>query len=106
MAARFENIEKANKVTVDISFGILDRVTHARLSGQVNHYVEIVLCKQPLNKRRITQITAHEGKAVIDICLGQHAKARLFDARIVVAVHIVQADNNIVGVLQQFFHQK
>lgn len=43
VAASLENVEEADEVALQVGARVLDRVTHARLGGEVHHDVEAVL---------------------------------------------------------------
>ena len=106
VAAGLQDVEEPNEVTVDVGLGILDGVAHAGLRSEVDHDIEAILGKQVLDERRVAQVTAHEGEAVILVGIRQHAQANLLDAGVVVAVYVVQADDDVVGSLQKLLHQE
>src|SRR5215212_12120670 len=39
LAAAFEDIYKARQVALSVGVGVLERIAHARLGGQVHHYL-------------------------------------------------------------------
>lgn len=104
--AGLQYVEEAHEVTVHIGLRVLYRVAHAGLRGQVHHDVEAVLGEDPLHQGRVGEVTPHEGEAAIGIRLPQHREACLLDARVVVAVHVVQADDDVVGRLKQPLYQE
>ena len=106
VAAGLEHVEEADEVALQVGARVLDGVADARLGGEVHNDVEAVLCEQALDEGGIAQIAAHEGEAAVDIGLGKHAKARVLDARIIIAVEIVEADDGIIGLFEQLLDEK
>ena len=106
MTASFQNVKESNQVRVDVSPRVLNGIPHTRLGGQVHHNVEAVLSEQALYQRGIAQVAAHEGETPRLVHLRQHSQASLLDARVVVAVHVVQTDDRVVGGFEQPLHQK
>lgn len=106
MAAGLEDVEEADEVALEVGARVLDGVADARLRGEVHHDVEAVLRKQALDEGGVAQVAAHEGEAAVGIGLGQHAQARVLDAGVVVAVEVVQADDDVVGLLEQLLDEE
>lgn len=106
VAAGLEDVEEADEVALQVSARILDGVAHARLRSEVNHDVEAVLREQALNQRGVAEVALHEREAAVLIRLGEHRQAGLLDAGVVVAVDVVQADDHVVGLLEQLLHQE
>lgn len=104
--ASLQYIEEPYQVAVYVGLGVLDGVSHTGLGGQVHHNVEAVLSEQALYQRGIAQVAAHEGETPRLVHLRQHSQASLLDARVVVAVHVVQTDDRVVGGFEQPLHQK
>lgn len=100
VAAGLEDVEEADEVALEVCAGILDGVADTGLGGEVYHSVEAVLSEQALDEGGVTQVTSHEGKAAICVGLGQHAQTRMLDARVVVAVEVVEADDRVIGLLE------
>ena len=89
VATCLKDIKKTNQVAINISFWVLDGVANARLCRQVYYDIETVLSKQAFNQRGIAQVTAYERESIVSIGLLQHAKARLLDSGVVIAVHVI-----------------
>lgn len=106
VAASLEHVEEADEVALQVGARVLDRVTHARLGGEVHHDVEAVLSEQALDEGGIAQVATHESKAALRVGLGQHAKARVLDAGVIVAVEIVESDNHVIGFLEQLLDEE
>lgn len=106
VAAGLKDVEEADEVALEVGTRVLDGVAHARLGGEVNHDVEAVLSEQALDEGGIAQVAANEGEAAVRVGFGQHAQARVLDAGVVVAVEVVEADNNVIGVLEQFLDEE
>lgn len=106
VAAGLEHIEESDEVALEVSARVLDRVSDARLCGEVHHDVEAVLGEQALDEGGIAQVAAHEGEAALCIGLGQHAQARILDAGVVIAVKVVKADDCVIGLLEQLLDEE
>ena len=106
MAAGLEHVEEADEVALEVGARVLDGVAHARLCGEVHHDVEAVLREQALDEGGIAQISSNESEAAVPVRLCEHRQAGLLDARVVVAVHVVQADNHVVGLLEKPLYQE
>ena len=106
VAACLEDVEETHEVALEVGARVLDGVAHARLGGEVHHDVEAVLGEQALNEGGVTQIAAHEGEAAVCVGLGQHAKARVLDAGVVVAVEVVEADDSVVRFLEKLLDEE
>ena len=106
VAAGLKDVEEADEVALEVGTRVLDGVAHARLGGEVNHDVEAVLSEQALDEGGIAQVAANEGEAAVRVGFGQHAQARVLDAGVVVAVEVVEADNHVIGVLEQFLDEE
>lgn len=106
MAAGLEHVEEADEVALQIGARVLDGVADARLCGEVHHDIEAVLGEQALDEGGVAQVAAYEGKAAVYVGLGKHAQARVLDAGVVVAVEVVEADDHIVGLLEQLLDEE
>lgn len=106
VAAGLEHVEEADEVALEVGTRILDGVAHARLGGEVHHDVEAVLGEQALDEGGVAQVAAHEGEAAVGVGLGQHAQARVLDAGVVVAVEVVEADDCVIGLLEQLLDEE
>ena len=106
VAAGLEHVEETDEVALEVGTRILDGVAHARLGGEVHHDVEAVLGEQALDEGGIAQVAAHEGEAAVGVGLGQHAQARVLDAGVVIAVEVVEADDNVIGLLEQLLDEE
>lgn len=106
VAAGLEHIEEADQVALEVCARVLDGVADARLGGEVHHDVEAVLSEQALDEGGVAQVAAHEGEAALCIGLGQHTQARVLDAGVVVAVEVVEADDGIIGLLEQLLDEE
>lgn len=106
VAAGLEHIEESDEVALQVGARILDGVAHARLGGEVHHDVEAVLGEQALDEGGVAQVAAHEGEAAVGVDLGQHAQARVLDAGVVIAVKVVEADDCVIGLLEQLLDEE
>ena len=106
VAAGLEHVEEADEVALEVGARVLDGVAHARLGGEVHHDVEAVLGEQALDEGGVTQVAAHEGETTVGVGLGQHAQARVLDAGVIVAVKVVEADDDVIGLLEQLLDEE
>lgn len=106
VAACLEDIEKAHEIALEVGARVLDGVADARLRREVHNDVEAVLREQALDKGGVAQVATHEGEAAVCVGLGQHAQARVLDAGVVVAVEVVEADNNVIGLIKQLLDEE
>lgn len=106
VAAGLKDVEEADEVALEVGARVLDGVAHARLCGEVHHDVETVLREQALDEGGIAQVAAHEGEAAVGVGLGQHAQARVLDAGVVIAVKVVEADDCVIGLLEQLLDEE
>lgn len=106
VTAGLEHVEEADEVTLEVGARVLDGVADARLGGEVHHDVEAVLGEQALDEGGVAQVAAHEGEAAVGVGLGQHAQARVLDAGVVVAVEVVETDDNVIGLLEQLLDEE
>ena len=75
MPASFQNIEESGEIGVEIGVGILQRVAHPRLRGEMND-----VRKRPAVKNRARRISVGEVAAISGIA-GENIKMRLHRAR-------------------------
>lgn len=106
VAACLEDIEKAHEIALEVGARVLDGVADARLRREVHNDVEAVLREQAFDKGGVAQVATHEGEAAVCVGLGQHAQARVLDAGVVVAVEVVEADNNVIGLIKQLLDEE
>lgn len=106
VAAGLEHVEEADEVALQIGARVLDGVADARLGSEVHHYVEAVLSEQALDEGGVAQVAAHEGEAAACVGLGQHAQAGVLDTGVVVAVEVVEADDGVIGLLEQLLDEE
>ena len=106
VAAGLEHVEESDEVALEVGARILDGVADARLGGEVHHDVEAVLREQALDEGGVAQVAAHEGEAAVRVGLGQHAQARVLDAGVVIAVKVVEADDRVIGLLEQLLDEE
>lgn len=106
VAASLKDVEEADEIALEIGARVLDGVADARLGGEVNHDVETVLSEKTLDEGGVAQVAAHEGEAALCVGLGQHAQARVLDAGVVVAVEVVETDDNVIGLLEQLLDEE
>ena len=97
LAAALEHIEEAGEIGVGISMRIDERVTYARLRGEMDHGGKPLRGKQRGDARAISNVALLETKRGKR---GKLFKARALQGRIVIAVEIVEPDDG-PALLQQ-----
>ena len=106
VATGLEHVEEADEVALEVGARVLDGVADTCLGGEVHHDVEAVLGEQALDEGGVAQIAANKGEATVGVGLGQHAQSRVLDAGVVVAVEIVEADDGVIGLFEQFLDEE
>ena len=106
VAACLKDVEEADEVALEVGARVLDGVADTGLGREVHHDVEAVLREQALDERGVTQVAAHEGEAAVCVGLGQHAQAGVLDTGVVVAVEVVETDDNVIGLLEKLFDEE
>ena len=94
VAAAFEDVQEADDVAVDVDVRILDRIAHAGLRREVDDAAEFLGRKQRLHAAAIGQVELYEAEIPLPL---QYLEARGLEARIVVVVEIVEADDLIAA---------
>lgn len=90
MAARLENVEKADDVRVDIRARMVDAVPHTSLRREVDDNVRLILLEQRRDRRLIRQVALDKRECRI---LAQNLQPALLQADIIVIIEIIKADN-------------
>src|SRR6201996_8425944 len=90
--ASFQNVDKTLEVGVGVSMGMIDRVTHSSLCGEVNHRCKTMLSEQLRDRGTIRQISPNEIEMRI---LAQEIKPRLLQCGIIIIVETVQTENGM-----------
>lgn len=106
VAAGLEHVEESDEVALEVCARVLDGVSDARLCGEVHHDVEAVLGEQALDEGGVAQVATHEGEAAVCVGLGQHAQAGVLDTGVVVAVEVVETDDNVISLLEQLLDEE
>ena len=89
MTAGFEDVVEADEVRFDIGVRVGDGVAYARLGGEIDRDLRLVLLEDVLDERLIRQIAFDEGKTIVCRKL---LEAMFLQAHIIVIVHGVEAD--------------
>ena len=95
-AGGLKQLERADQVRFQIGAGVLDRVAHARLRGQMHDDIGLVGREKTGQHARFLDPRAHGGKAGMG---AQAGLARLFQGGVVIGVMGVQPDD--LGALGQ-----
>ena len=106
VAACLEDVKETHEIALEVCAWVLDGVADARLGSEVHNDIETVLSEQALDEGGVAQVTSNEGKATVCIGIGQHAQTRVLDARVIVAVEVVEADDHVIGLLEQLLDEE
>ena len=99
MTASLQDIIETYQITLYISIRIRDRISHASLSSQIHHHLWLMLLKELVHHRLVSDAAIYHGKAIE---LLQSAKSLLLDMHIIVVVHIINAHYlDVLHFLQQ-----
>ena len=93
-ADRLEQAEGADEIGLDIAFGVVDGMAHARLRGQMDHRVGAKIDHQIMQHARCLDPVVEGAKPGI---LRQHRLPSLFQRDIVVIGHGVDAQHLPAG---------
>ena len=94
MSAPFEDVQKADQITVDVRVRIGDRIAYAGLRREMNDPVKSLRDEQRLKPTAIAELHAHKTKARSTT---QPSEACVFERRVVVVVHVVESDDLITA---------
>ena len=97
VAAAFQQIAEADQVGLDVGIGVLQRISHAGLAGQVDDAVEFLGGEQVFYHDAVGNVAAHELEVWVGLELLQ---ARQLEFGIVVVVEVVDADHFITPLEQ------
>ena len=95
MPAGFQQIVETDDIALDVHIRVINAIAHACLCRQVHHNVEVILSKQLIHQRLITNgaLYEHMPDRTTYRRLLHQAKAVLLQCRVIVVVHIVKADH-------------
>ena len=91
MTAGLEDIIESDEVRLDICVRIGYRIAHSGLGSEINDYVEIILREEFVNQRFISDVATNKSPFAVQ-CLYLR-ETEIFEGRIVIIVHIVNADD-------------
>ena len=86
--SRFEQLERAGEVRLEVGAGIVDRVAHPRLSREVDDHVGTLAGEEVAQQAGILQPGLHGSEPGM---LRQHGVAPLFQRDVVIVGHCVEA---------------
>jgi len=101
LPASLQHVANAHQVALQVGPGVLQRVAHPGLRGQVDHALRPVAGKQRVQARGIGNVAFGEGKARVGAELCQPG---MLQARVVVRVEVVDADDLIAALQQLLGH--
>lgn len=96
VAAGFQYVVKANKVTFDVGILVGDGIAHACLCCQVYYYFRLVVGKDFVDECFVSQVAFDEGPlgvAVLGSAGSNLLQTVFLDGYVVVVVHVVQTDD-------------
>src|SRR5271157_2483078 len=90
LATVFQHVQKSDHVGLDVSMRVGQRVSDARLSGQVNDAIESLSSKALLHSLPVGYVGKREAKAG---SLHQLSESGPLEIHVIVFVHVVQAQH-------------
>ena len=94
MTASLQDMQEADEIRVDVAVRIFERVAHARLGGQIDDPLGLVLGEKTFNRGAIRQIAFHK----LEILMGLQArKAGLLQIDVVIVIEVVEADDVVAA---------
>src|SRR4029077_18989311 len=90
VSATFENSGEAAQIGIDICKWVGQRISNAGLRGEMNDIRKVVLFEKARRPVAIGKVQFHETKP---IGFGELRTPRLFQTRIIIWVHVIEADN-------------
>ena len=94
VAAGFQNNVETDQVALDIDIRMIDRVADAGLRGQIDYDGGLVYCKYFVDKGLIGDTSFNKDVPDGRVDRIDHAKAVLLELRVVVIIHVVEADHS------------
>ena len=95
MSAGFEDVVESDQVAFDVDVRVINGVADAGLSGQIDYDRRPVCCEHFVD----------EG-FVCDAASDDHAEAIFLELRIIVIVHVIEADHSAAGEFTAQAHDK
>ena len=104
MAARLQDIRKANQIGMNVIVRMVDAVPDSRLRRKMDHPVEAVARKAVLDGRLVREIPPDKSKRTARLMRGsiEDPQPRFLKARIVIGVERIEP-NHLVASFQQRF---
>ena len=102
VAASLKDVVEPDDVALNIHIGILNAVAHARLCGQINHGVKLILPEQPLDELPVGNASLHE--LVVDASrhgLVQLPQTLFLERRVIVVVEVINPHYGAPGHLPE-----
>ena len=90
MTAGLQDIVKANHIAFYVYVWVKNGIADACLRGEIDYNIRVMLLKDAVNKILVRKISLDEG--IISKLL-EFRQTRLFDADIVVVIHVIKANN-------------
>ena len=98
--AQFENHHVADEIGPDVGEGMVDRVAHARLSGEMHHVVNVRVCSQRLvHGLSLGDVELEKGEGRVALKPG---KPRFLERDFVVIIQVVETDHRLASGDQGF----
>ena len=93
VAAGFQDVVETDQVALNVDVRMINRVADAGLCGQINYDGRLVYCKYFVDKGLIGDTAFNKDVPDGRVDRVDHAKAVLLELRVVVIVHVVEADH-------------
>ena len=94
MATGFEYVVETDDIALYVGIGVDDAVTHTGLCCKVYHNMWLVFCKYVADELLVGNVAFYKLECGV---LQQFFQALLLKADIVIVIHVVDTDNNVLG---------
>ena len=106
VAAGFEDVVETDQVALDVDVRVIDGVADACLRRQVDDDGGLVYCEYFVDQGLVRDAASDENMPDRGVDRVDHAKTVLLELRIIVIIHVVEADYSAAGELAAKAHDK
>ena len=106
VSAGFEDVVEADQVALDVNVRVVDRVTDARLRGEVHDDIGSVCLENAVDQFLVGDAALDEYMPDRGLDRVDHAETVFLELRVVVIVHVVETDHGSAGELAAQAHDK
>ena len=106
VAAGFEDVVETDQVALDVDVRVIDGVADTGLRRKVDDDRGLVDCKYFVDQGLVCDAASYENMPDRGVDRVDHAEAVLLELRIIVIVHVVEADHSAAGELTAEAHDE